>query len=883
MPNEFATPQPTTQDSETILWKKLSDWLYVRAVSQGADNLVEPNDSQNVTLLIRAAAYNAYALSHGSLNPQDLQGQTQWIKSLAYSLYSLASGGDGTEDPNTLQGETPWIRSLSYSLYSLCVSSGVIAELIDPHASQGETWWVRSAAFSMYALATGIPPTDPPVNTISPALSNTSPRVGQTVTCSTGSWIAAASFTRQWFRDGVAIGGQTTNSHVVVTADIGKVLKCEITAHNIIGATTASSNNTNAILSNDTSLSVFTVEGQNVVDGGSLALDDTYIGDVIGDLTIVATPTNGGATVGTKTVTPSTMIVGANTLAFNVTAADGVTTHHYTVTLNVSQVPAPVNTVAPALDNTSPGVGDTISCDTGTWTNSPTSYTYQWFRDASSIGGATSSSYLVDAADIGAVLTCKVTAHNAGGASSPATSNATDPIPSQGVLIYSGGTVNPAGWTAVPNTLVYDGHDVYADPATTSLSLSGGLDLDGDQDVTGLTGIQTVNVNSNPLNSFDAHGRTTLTSLSALTADSANITGCSGLTSVTVQGITASSLSLSGCTGITSFVTVADCPGITSQDFSPCSNATSISAVNCPLLTAVTLTGLSSVTALEVRNCALAASPDFSDCVVLTTLDFSVNALTEAAVDAALAGLVAIGTNNGTCDLSGGTNAIPSAAGLADKATLEGDGWTVTVNSAPFVPTDITGCELWLDASQIGGLSDGDPVSTWSDGSGNGNDAVQATGGSQPTYKTGIINSLPVVRFATSQYMIAPGADFGHFFAVVQGGGNFNVLCGVTGSGTAIGAIFTGNWVNFIGTPVIEITRVNGVATTVHSPTDPETVSGSIASPYSIGANSWAIGSQGDQGRYWVADIAEVIFYAAELSNGDRDTVEAYLIAKWNT
>ncbi len=43
-------------------------------------------------------------------------------------------------------------------------------------------------------------------------------------------------------------------------------------------------------------------------------------------------------------------------------------------------VPVPVNTVAPALDDTSPGVGDTINCSTGTWTNTPTSYTYQWYR-----------------------------------------------------------------------------------------------------------------------------------------------------------------------------------------------------------------------------------------------------------------------------------------------------------------------------------------------------------------------------------------------------------------------------------------------------------------------------------------------------------------------
>ncbi len=193
-----------------------------------------------------------------------------------------------------------------------------------------------------YISAASGPPIPVPVNTVAPALSNTSPLVGQSVTCDTGTWTGSPSiYTYQWYRDAAPIGGATTNIYLVVSADIGAVLTCHVTAYNNGGASSPATSN-----------------ATNVIPGN-----------------------------------------------------------------------VPVNTVAPALDDTSPGVGDTINCSTGTWTNTPTSYTYQWFRDASSIGGATSSSYLVDAADIGAVLTCQVTAHNAGGASAPATSNATDVIP----------------------------------------------------------------------------------------------------------------------------------------------------------------------------------------------------------------------------------------------------------------------------------------------------------------------------------------------------------------------------------------------------------------------------------------------------------------------
>lgn len=86
----------------------------------------------------------------------------------------------------------------------------------------------------------------------------------------------------------------------------------------------------------------------------------------------------------------------------------------------------PVNSVAPALTTDgSPAVGETISVDTGTWTHYPTSYTYQWKRDGSSIGGATSSSYTLVTADAGAVVKCTVTAANAAGSANADSNTAT--------------------------------------------------------------------------------------------------------------------------------------------------------------------------------------------------------------------------------------------------------------------------------------------------------------------------------------------------------------------------------------------------------------------------------------------------------------------------
>src|SRR5687768_11145672 len=79
------------------------------------------------------------------------------------------------------------------------------------------------------------------------------------------------------------------------------------------------------------------------------------------------------------------------------------------------------------------------------------------------------------------------------------------------------------------------------------------------------------------------------------------------------------------------------------------------------------------------------------------------------------------------------------------------------------VPSDIAGLKLWLKADAITGLADGDPVTTWADSSGEGNDFTQGTAGNKPIYKTSILFGLPVVRFDGTDDVLLGGdlsADF---------------------------------------------------------------------------------------------------------------------------
>lgn len=73
---------------------------------------------------------------------------------------------------------------------------------------------------------------------------------------------------------------------------------------------------------------------------------------------------------------------------------------------------APVNTDPPTISGT-PKVGQTLTCNSGSWSGDPTpTFTYQWEKDSSEIKGVTNSTYVVQETDEGHTLSCAVTATN---------------------------------------------------------------------------------------------------------------------------------------------------------------------------------------------------------------------------------------------------------------------------------------------------------------------------------------------------------------------------------------------------------------------------------------------------------------------------------------
>jgi hypothetical protein len=88
------------------------------------------------------------------------------------------------------------------------------------------------------------------------------------------------------------------------------------------------------------------------------------------------------------------------------------------VNKELSDGSVPINTVAPVISGTA-AIGQTLTSTTGTWTSDTgiTGYLYQWYRGATLITGATSSTYVLTLSDVGFSMTCRVAATDTDGTS----------------------------------------------------------------------------------------------------------------------------------------------------------------------------------------------------------------------------------------------------------------------------------------------------------------------------------------------------------------------------------------------------------------------------------------------------------------------------------
>ena len=110
----------------------------------------------------------------------------------------------------------------------------------------------RARGFVVSQLGTGLVP----LNVSLPAISGTA-QAGQVLTASAGTWTnAPTSFDYQWLRDGVPISGSINASRTVVTADVGHVLSCTVTATRLAVSTSITSAATAIVIAAPTPIPV---------------------------------------------------------------------------------------------------------------------------------------------------------------------------------------------------------------------------------------------------------------------------------------------------------------------------------------------------------------------------------------------------------------------------------------------------------------------------------------------------------------------------------------------------------------------------------------------------------------------------------------------------
>lgn len=272
-----------------------------------------------------------------------------------------------------------------------------------------------------------------PTNTVAPVISG-STSLGSTLSCTTGTWAGTPNtftYSYQWKRNGTNIGGATSSTYVTVVGDSTANITCVVTASNGVAPDGTATSNTLTMANYTPSISV------NPVISGSTSLGSTLT-------TTNGTWSNSPSTFTYQWFRGASPISGATnntyvtviadssaSITCQVSASNGLTSSPATSNALVMANYTPANTVAPVVSGTAV-VGQTFTTTNGTWTNSPTSYTYQWYRGATLISGATSSTYVLVQADAGQNIKCTVTATNSAGSAS-ADSNTVAIMPQWGV------------------------------------------------------------------------------------------------------------------------------------------------------------------------------------------------------------------------------------------------------------------------------------------------------------------------------------------------------------------------------------------------------------------------------------------------------------------
>jgi surface antigen len=303
-----------------------------------------------------------------------------------------------------------------------------------------------------------------------PTVSGT-PRIGLSLSATTGTWTPAGTYAYKWFADHKPIKGATASTFSPAAAQLGKVISVRVTA-SAAGYTTqqATSADTAAVVPG-----LFAASGPPTISG---------IPQVDHPLTATSPTWTPAGTVSYQWLANGNPIAGATSTSY--TPTPDVVHQQLAVVVTVTQTAYqdasatsaatdPValgtflNTVPPTVGGT-PQVGVALTANPGTW-SPDASFSYQWFVADTVVVGATGATYTPTPADLGKTVAVSITATRPGyltaldtsadsAAVIPGDIASTEPPTTNGRAVV-GHTLNATSgqWSITPEHLTYQWYD----------------------------------------------------------------------------------------------------------------------------------------------------------------------------------------------------------------------------------------------------------------------------------------------------------------------------------------------------------------------------------------------------------------------------------------
>ena len=247
-------------------------------------------------------------------------------------------------------------------------------------------------------------------NTVTPVISGPL-RVGGTLSVTSGTWVGSPTLTYRWQSsvDGTiwdTISGATSSTYVLNVAQAGLYIRAQIlgskssgagTAYTIVATTTGTAVVPALSITNSVAPAVtgsWTVGTTVTASNGNWSTSGTFTYQWQSSSDNSTWTDIASATLATYVLTSSEASKYVRVKVYNTTSnGDGIA---YSVPR--SKVGSPFNTALPTVSGTV-RIGSTQTVTSGTWSNTPTAYSYQWQKSADGISwidlsGETASTYV---------------------------------------------------------------------------------------------------------------------------------------------------------------------------------------------------------------------------------------------------------------------------------------------------------------------------------------------------------------------------------------------------------------------------------------------------------------------------------------------------------